>query len=146
MGPQQVALLEFYLKAQGQLHDFQFSKLRKNGQVFVVNTTPYGGLVAESASSATQIAIAKPSRPGMIGLSFDGKAMPTILELAKKSGRSTGLVSDTSITQATPASFVAHQIDRYAEDAIAEDIAKSNVDVLLSGGYSFFSTSGGQST
>ena len=78
-------------------------------------THPYEILVADSASSATQLALGEFSRSEMIGLDFKGNRIKTILEKANEQGFKTGLISNTRITHATPASFGAHQPHRSME-------------------------------
>jgi len=56
------------------------------------------------------------------------------IEKAKKAGKATGLVSDTRLTHATPASFAAHQPHRSLENQIASDMLATGADVMLSGG------------
>ncbi|SMF13236.1 alkaline phosphatase [Pseudobacteriovorax antillogorgiicola] len=138
MGPQQVSLLNYYLSNSGMKVQSQFKRLSDDGKIFIVETVPKQGLVAESASSATQMASGEYSRPGMIGLDVNGKPVTTILEKAKAKGILTGLVSDTRITHATPAAFAAHRIDRYDESGIAEDLIEVAPDLLLSGGFAYF--------
>jgi len=48
------------------------------------------------------------------------------------------LVSDTRITHATPAAFAAHQTHRSQENNIPEDLLATDVDVMLSGGLSYW--------
>jgi alkaline phosphatase len=67
-----------------------------------------------------------------------GKRLTTILEMARSSGRSTGLVTTTHITHATPAGFYAHWYDRDQETVIAEALINANVSVLMGGGRAFF--------
>ena len=62
-------------------------------------------LVVDSACSATQLAIGEASGSEMIGLNARGDRVETVLQQAKRLGKATGLVSDTRITHATPASF-----------------------------------------
>ena len=71
----------------------------------------------------------------MIGLDEAGHPVETVLEMAKKRGKSTGLVTDTRLTHATPASFASHFAHRSMENEIAEEMLLSgNVDVMLGGG------------
>jgi len=100
-------------------------------------------LVADSGCSATALAAGVTALPGTLGLNAQGAAVESVLERAKRAGKSVGLVSDTRITHATPAAFVAHVIDRDLEYDIARQIAASKADVLLSGGRSFFSKPNG---
>ncbi|MDD5321973.1 MAG: alkaline phosphatase [Methylococcales bacterium] len=53
-------------------------------------------------------------------------------------GKATGLVSDTRITHATPAAFTAHETHRSQENNIPEDLLATDVDVMLSGGLSYW--------
>jgi len=62
----------------------------------------------------------------------------TILELAEKAGLSTGLVTTTRITHATPAAFYAHVDNRDNESEIAEQLLTSGVEVALGGGLGYF--------
>ncbi|HWQ20756.1 MAG TPA: alkaline phosphatase [Methanotrichaceae archaeon] len=68
----------------------------------------------------------------------DGKNLTTISEMAKKAGMSTGVVTTTRITHATPAGFYAHINDRDAEEKIAGQLLESSIDVALGGGLQFF--------
>lgn len=64
--------------------------------------------------------------------------LPTILERAEATGKATGLITTTSLTDATPASFAAHSPSRYLHGAIARQMLDSGVDVLLGGGRGYF--------
>jgi len=68
----------------------------------------------------------------------NGKNLTTIAEMAKNAGMSTGIVSTTRITHATPAGFYAHINDRDVEDEIANQLLDSEMDVVLGGGLKFF--------
>ncbi|MFW7381418.1 MAG: alkaline phosphatase [Oligoflexus sp.] len=142
MGPQQLSLAASYRKlAQkpaGGSRELHIEKLLRRGQTGLMLTFPYGSVVVDSAASATQIASAQMSRSEMIGLNADGHPAETILQKAKKAGKSTGLVSNTRLTHATPAAFAAQQMHRSMENQIAEDLLNGHVDVMLSGGYRYF--------
>jgi len=138
MGPQEIGLALSYARYSESpaLKDraLALEKLMNEGTTGIALTSPEGFLVTDSAASATQIATGKKSRPGMIGLDRDGNRAESILEKARKSGRSAGLVSDTRITHATPAAFAAHRPSRAMESEIALDILDSGAEMLLSGG------------
>ena len=78
--------------------------------------------VGESAGTATAIMTGQKTNAGFIGVSSDarrkdcasatGKHLPSVLELAESSGRSTGVVTTTRLTHATPASTFAHVPER----------------------------------
>ena len=141
MGPQQLSLLYHYAKnAPHSIYEGEstiFEKLALNGVGLHV-PAPYNKIVIDSAASATHMATGKISRNGMIGLDHNGHVAETILEQAKKAGLSTGLISDTRITHATPASYAAHVISRKMESEIAEQMLETAPDLLLSGGLKFF--------
>ncbi|KZN60221.1 hypothetical protein N473_24895 [Pseudoalteromonas luteoviolacea CPMOR-1] len=143
MGPQQVGLLEEYAtRAPQSVYQGQRSAIAKLANLGVTGLSLHGPadkLVVDSACSATQLATGVASGSEMIGLNRAGDKVPTILQQAKALGKSTGLVSDTRLTHATPAAFASHQIHRSLENAIAEQMVLSDsVDVLLSGGLRHF--------
>ncbi|MEQ8838370.1 MAG: alkaline phosphatase, partial [Lacipirellulaceae bacterium] len=143
MGPQQLGLLSQFAHHSKQSpypddpdggRQTAIERLMNEGVVGLVRTEPYGSLVVDSAAAATQLATGQPAGSEMIGTNADGDSAETVLEVAKQSGRATGLVSDTRITHATPAAFAAHQRHRSMENEIASDLLANQVDVMLSGG------------
>ncbi|MCD4653431.1 alkaline phosphatase [bacterium] len=111
-----------------------------DGSLSICYTEPYDAPVIDSAAAASQLATGYHTRSGMIGGDHIGNSKETVLELAKRLGRATGLVSDTRITHATPASFASHIFNRYEESAIAEQLVDkiNGPDVMLSGGLRYF--------
>jgi len=61
-----------------------------------------------------------------------------IVEIAEDNDLSTGLVSTSAITHATPASFIAHNPNRSDYEGIALDFLKTDVDVFIGGGINHF--------
>ncbi len=142
MGPQQISMLETYAQlAPNSIYkgeDTAMSRLSDAGTVGISMTYPNGSMVVDSASSASQLATGKFSPSEAIGLDSNGNSAETVLEAAQKLGKATGLVSDTRLTHATPASFAAHQPHRSLENQIAEDMLETGVDVMLSGGLRYW--------
>ncbi len=169
MDDTQVTIGRNYLKgANGRLH---LDNLPHRGTVQVLTVdedapekTIY---VADSANSATSIATGVTTSRGRIGTSAKtDKDLTTIAELAKAAGFATGIVSTANVTDATPASFVAHVSSRGCENpdmmvdaeafagvivdcsadtkaqggkgSIAEQIADTDIDVVLGGGQKHF--------
>lgn len=64
----------------------------------------------------------------------DGLQPPTLLDLAKAKGKSTGLVVTLDITHATPAAFGANVHSRKCEEEIARQYLSRTIDVLMGGG------------
>ncbi len=136
MGPQQYALAMAYarLAPNAYTRELNLEKFMSQGELGLMTTHPNNALVVDSAASATQLATGYYAGSEMIGLDYKGNPQKTILERARDAGKSTGLVSDTRITHATPAAFAAHQPHRSMEDNIAADLINSHVDVMLSAG------------
>ena len=78
----------------------------------------------------------------------NGKAVQTILELAKANGKAVGSITTTELTHATPAATFAHICNRDAQYAIAAQLVPGGagfnaalgdgVDVLMGGGRNHF--------
>ena len=78
----------------------------------------------------------------------NGKRVPTLLELAKASGRATGIVTTARVTQAITAASYAHLCQKDGENTIAAQLAPGGpdanprlgegVDVILGGGWQHF--------
>ncbi len=140
MGFQEVALLNAYAKyapssiyrAKGRRTALE--DMAEAGVAGFVYHEAADVLVTDSAASATQFSSGKWAGSEMLGVDRDGNPTVTILERAKQLGKSTGLVSDTRLTHATPAAFAAHQPHRSMENEIAVDILNNDVDVMLGGG------------
>lgn len=94
--------------------------------------------VTDSGAGATAFATGYKTYNGAIGVDSNAKAVPTILEIAEKHGLSTGLVATTDITDATPASFTAHQPSRKLQQEIASEFLNSGVDVFIGAGQEHF--------
>ena len=94
--------------------------------------------ITDSAAGATAFSIGEKTYKRAIGVSKDTLAKETILQRLQKKGYQTGLVSLTSITHATPASFYAHVKDRDMHEDIAEQLVSSNIDFLAGGGKKYF--------
>ena len=142
MGPQQLGMLFAYasLAPNSTVPDrtSAIELFSRQGDLALVRTEPYGALVVDSAASATQLATGEFSGSEMIGANYLGEPVPTVLEVASQHGKSTGLISDTRITHATPAAFAAHQTHRVRENEIALDLLENQVDVMLSAGLRYF--------
>ena len=94
--------------------------------------------ITDSGASGTAMATGVKTRNGAIGVDTAGNPVTSILELAEMQGLASGLISTKSITDATPASFIAHNRSRNFQEAIAADFLKTDIDVIIGGGKSFF--------
>jgi len=94
--------------------------------------------ITDSGAAGTALATGNKTKNGAIGKDSQGNRLKSILEIAEEHGLATGLVSTSSITHATPASFIAHQSSRGSYEDIAKDFLKTDIDVFIGGGYDHF--------
>lgn len=104
----------------------------------LVDTRSSNSWITDSAAGGTAFSAGVRTYNGAIGVGPDSVPVPTVLEVARDQGWATGIVATSSVTHATPASFVAHVPYRSQEFAIANDLLASRVDVFLGGGMSRF--------
>ena len=106
----------------------------------MVSTDSYTNYVTDSAASATALATGYKTKNGVISIGPNGETLTTVVEVAEEHDLSTGIVSNTRVTHATPAAFMSHVNSRNHESLIAEQVLLSGVDVVLGGGSSYFSS------
>jgi alkaline phosphatase len=112
-----------------------------------VRTCAANSPVTDSAAAATAMACGVKTAVGTIGVSagpadrlYGGAERPplvpmaTVLEAARRSGRSVGLVVTCSVADATPAAFAAHGVSRKNALDIAVQLAHQDLDVVFGGG------------
>ena len=106
--------------------------------VSLVATTSAGGGVTDSAAAATAMATGRKTVNGRLGIDPSGSPLPSIAESVKSAGGLIGLVTNCSVTSATPAAFVVHMPDRDMGRDIARAMVEARPDVALGGGAAFF--------
>ena len=96
--------------------------------------------VTDSAAGASAWACGEKFDNGEVCFHGDGRPFrASILELARKQGKATGLVATSTITNATPASFGAHVPDRNCENEFARQYVQlTGVEVMLGSGVDRF--------
>lgn len=92
----------------------------------------------DSAAAGTAIATGEKTCNYRIAVDCSGKPIKTVLEWAEEKKMSSGVVVTSSVTDATPAAFMAHVENRFRQAQIAEQIADSGIDILFGGGWSYF--------
>ena len=122
----------------------------KAGQDLVMNRLEHTGLVhtdpadpkqavTDSAAAATAFATGVKTFNGGVGVDANGKPVRTLLEDARRAGKSTGLVTTSQVTDATPAAYAAHVSDRAQQSEIARQFLESSKpDVILGGGEDYW--------
>lgn len=105
----------------------------------LVKTNSKSHKITDSAAGGTAIATGHKTNNGVIGMNADSIPVPSILEILHDKGLKTGIIATSYITHATPASFVAKNINRNNYEEIANDFANSDkVDLLIGGGRQHF--------
>jgi len=104
----------------------------------LVKTASASDLITDSAAGATAYACGQKTYNKAISVDTNRMPLRTIIEILEEDGYSTGIVATSSITDATPACFYAHQPDRKMEEEIANDALKQRIEVLAGGGRRFF--------
>ncbi|WGK63575.1 alkaline phosphatase [Croceiramulus getboli] len=130
MGLSQVSAAQYYMDERPHFESFPFIGLSK--------TSSSSDLITDSAAGATAFSAGIKTYNGAIGVNQDTIAVQTITEQLADRGTKIGLVSTSSITHATPASFYAHQKSRRMTEAIAADLVDAPVDFFAGAGWKFF--------
>jgi alkaline phosphatase len=107
---------------RGEEHVLPFERFE---QVALVKTYNTNQQVSDSAGTATAIFSGTKTKAGVIGIGPEAKRrncddalqypLQSIGEIAKRRGKSVGIVTTTRVTHATPASLYAHAPDRIYE-------------------------------
>lgn len=106
-----------------------------------IKTHSANSLITDSAAAGTAFATGQKTDNGMISRSPDGQDLESIIDLAEAAGKSTGVVSTSSVTHATPAVFGANVEDRNDATTIAQQfIDNDQLDVVLGGGLQYFTS------
>lgn len=93
----------------------------------------------DSAAAATALATGRKTENYVVSIGPEGKiAYQSLAEAAKRMGKSVGLISTTTITDATPAAFGAHASNRWIQDKIAEQYLGQGFEVIMGGGWQYF--------
>jgi alkaline phosphatase len=91
--------------------------------------------VPDSPAAASAIATGVKVNNGVIGMEQKGRALVSLLELAKQRGRAVGIVTTGGLTDASIAAFYAHVPKSSEVDLIAQQFAENaKLDVALGGG------------
>jgi len=113
-------------------------KVANDGTTGYVTTHSKTAPVTDSAASGTAIATGRKTANGVVGMTEDGQVLENLFEMAVEHGIAVGVVTTTSVTDATPASFLAHVPARGMHPEIAEQIVESKAQVVMGGGYWYF--------
>lgn len=122
----------------GVAHVSALSLMRKGE--FHVGEMPVTGLamtpsadrdVTDSAAGASALATGVRTKYEAVSVDAEGLALPTILELAERRGRATGVVTTSYFFDATPAAFVVHSVHRKRYKEIVPAMFEADVDLIV---------------
>ena len=131
------------------INQVQAAYTRNGGHLNMTDRCPYTGFrrtnsankyTTDSAAGGTAIATGTKTNNGMVGMAPDSTVLNSIIRLATLDGLSSGVIATSSLTDATPASFVAHQPLRYMQEEIAADYLLSDITLFIGGGRKYFET------
>jgi len=137
MGPEMLTMATLYSQKVGRT-DLNLVALANSGRSGLVTTYSSNKLVTDSAAGATAVATGTKTNNGMIGVAPDKTRLENLLEKAVKKGKSVGVITTTSVTDATPAAFLAHAGSRTEEAGIAGQIVAGDAIVVMGGGRKYF--------
>jgi alkaline phosphatase len=101
-------------------------------------TSSADSYITDSAAGGTAMATGKKARNRAIGVDTNNVVLTNLPDKIAQFGVKSGIISAGSITDATPASFFAHQPERSMEAEIAHDFLKSRAEILIGGGSEHF--------
>ncbi|MCE7792325.1 alkaline phosphatase [Salipaludibacillus sp. CUR1] len=94
--------------------------------------------VTDSAAAGTGIATSVKTDNGMLGVDPDGNELDSILKLFQAHDRKVGVISNNTVTDATPAAFTANVESRSGQEEIARQMLENEYDLMLGGGTDYF--------
>ena len=94
--------------------------------------------VTDSAAGGTALATGTRTNNGYVGADPQGNQLTSVLRKAQTLGKKTGIVVNTTLTEATPGAFYAGVTSRKKVFDIAKQFTESEVDVAIGGGLDHF--------
>lgn len=94
--------------------------------------------VTDSAAGGTALATGTRTNNGYVGADPDGNQLTSVLRKAQTYGMKTGIVVNTTLTEATPGAFYGGVTSRKFVYDIAKQFTESEVDVAIGGGLDHF--------
>ncbi len=97
----------------------------------------------DSAAAGTTMHTGRKTANGRLNMDWTGtKPFRTIAQIAVDQGRSAGAVTSVQVSHATPASTIAHNVSRQNYAEIFNEMAASDLTVMMGAGHPFYDDSG----
>jgi alkaline phosphatase len=113
-------------------------KRMTEGSVGLMTTHAANSLSTDSAAAATALASGCKAKIGALGVCADGSVPDTVMEYARRRGMRIGLVTNSTVYDASPAAFVCHVPNRRHFASIIDRYIELEPDVILGGGKEYF--------
>lgn len=112
---------------------------RNEGVRALMDTASASSLVTDSAAASSSWGGGVRVPNGSLNVNADGSFNKPILQKFKAAGKSVGCVTSVPITHATPAGFCVNSDKRSDQPGIALQYLNLRFDVMMGGGFEFFS-------
>ena len=131
----------------GQLEVARLMEHGKEGRLFMeslenvalMHTYSANNTVTDSGAAGTAIATGTKTNNESIGVDADGNEVKSMLDAFQARGKKVGVISNNTVTDATPAAFTASVANRWSgQEEVARQMLAAEYDVLLGGGASYF--------
>ncbi len=106
------------------------------------NWVSKSGNYTDSAPASTAFSTGKKTYDGAIGVDMEKKELTHVMTVAKANRKSTGVVTTVQFSHATPAGHVAHNVSRNSYAEIAEEMLRSDIDVIIGAGHPDYDDNG----
>jgi alkaline phosphatase len=114
-------------------------KIMAEGSLGLMTTHAADSLTTDSAAAATAMALGCKAKQGVLGICADGTPATSVVEIAREKGMKIGLVTNSTVYDASPAAFATHIADRRQFRPIIERYLEVAPDLILGGGQEQFS-------
>jgi alkaline phosphatase len=115
-------------------------KIMAEGTLGLMTTYSADFLTTDSAAAATAMALGCKAKLGALGICADGTLAKSAVEVAREKGMRIGLVTNSTVYDASPAAFVTHIADRRQYRPIIDRYIDIAPDVILGGGREQFTS------
>ena len=117
---------------------YRASEINRIKYMGIATTYSADSKVTDSAAGGTALATGEKTNNGTVGINAAGDTLSSVMVYAGNIGKSTGIVVNTPILDATPAAFYAHVEKRSQWDEIAVQMTQCGFDILMGEGLEHF--------
>lgn len=104
----------------------------------IARTYSANRLITDSGAAGTALATGHKTSNYVVGVDTAGHALASLMDIARESGRRTGVTVVCRLNDATPAAFCCHNVERDDAETIAADYPDCGVDFIAGGGLKYW--------